>query len=117
MNKKIATVSIATICVSASAHSCDKPSVPLVPDGTTASYEFMVEAQEAVKAFQLANREYLNCMEDIIQTARDDVSTGDKFAEGRFSSATSSYNQSVEQEEELAAAFNSAIRAYKLANP
>jgi len=74
-------------------------------------------AQAEVKAFQAANAEYLECVDDLMTAEKASQAEGDKSAEERFALAAADYNAAVSREEQVAADFNTAIRAYKAANP
>lgn len=43
--------------------ACEYPERPVLPDGSTASKQEMIDAQSAVKAFLAAIDEYLDCIE------------------------------------------------------
>ena len=101
----------------ATAQACDVPVAPPTPDGGSATLEDMIAAQAEVKAFQAANTEYLECVDDLMASERASVEEGDKSAEERFALAAADYNAAVSREEQVAADFNTAIRAYKAANP
>ena len=49
---------------SATAQACDVPVAPPAPDGESATLEEMISAQGEVKAFQAANAEYLECVDN-----------------------------------------------------
>lgn len=102
---------------SATAQACDVPVAPPAPDGESATLEEMISAQGEVKAFQAANAEYLECVDNSMTAEKAAVDEGDKSAEERFALAAADYNAAVSREERVAADFNSAIRAYKAANP
>ena len=76
----------------------------------------MISAQGEVKAFQAANAEYLECgrSNGVEKAAIDE---GDESAEERYALAAADYNAAVSREEQVTADFNTAIRAYKAANP
>lgn len=99
------------------AQACDVPVAPPTPDGGSATLEDMITAQGEVKAFQGANEEYLKCVDDLMAAEKASVAEGDKTAEERFALAAADYNAAVSREEQVAADFNTAIRAYKAANP
>ena len=101
----------------ATAQACDMPVAPPTLDGGSATLEDMIAAQGEVKAFQAANEEYLECVDDLMAAEKASVSEGDKSAEERFALAAADYNAAVSREEQVAADFNTAIRAYKAANP
>ena len=116
---KLMIAALALAGTSALAEDCTAPQVPSLPDGATASYDDMIAGQGAVKAFQAENLEYMNCIEPRINTAlaaaqAEDATDADKAA---VASLEAAYNAAVSAEEDLAGKFNSAIRAYKEANP
>ena len=49
--------------------------------------EDMIAAQGEVKAFQAANAEYLECVDDLMASEKASVAEGDKSAEERFALA------------------------------
>lgn len=101
------------------AADCVAPDSPDVPDGATATMEQMLEGQKAVKAFQAANLEYMGCLDPLVAEAAAAAK-----ADGASDSAIAlvkeleaKYNAAVSKEEAVAGSFNTAIRAYKAANP
>ena len=117
---KIQTASLLlaiTVLPYATARACDVPGAPPTPDGGSATLENMIAAQGEVKAFQAANAEYLECVDDLMASEKASDAEGDKSAEERFALAAADYNAAVSREEQVAADFNAAIRAYKAANP
>lgn len=109
---------LATIFVSqAFAADCELPTMPTIPDGSSATMEEMIEGQQGVKAFQAAAAEFRNCQDNTMAQLKASVEEGNPGAAPKYEAATESYNQSVALEEELAEQFNQAIRAYKAANP
>ena len=97
--------------------ACDAPSAPIVPDGDSASLEEMVAAQAGIKAFQESNAEYLKCVDEQMATEKNLEDEGDEGAQERYALAAADYNAAVSREEQVAADFNTEIRAYKSANP
>jgi hypothetical protein len=116
---KLLLAGLAMASATAWAQDCTAPDVPELPDGKTASYDDMIAGQGAVKAFQADNLEYMNCMEPLITNAlaaaQGESATDEDKA--RVKALEEAYNAAVSREEELAGAFNNAIRAYKEANP
>ena len=106
-----------TLLSSATTYACDVPVAPATPDGESATLEEMISAQGEVKAFQEANAEYLECVDNQMTAEKAAVDEGDDSAEERFALAAADYNAAVSREERVAADFNTAIRAYKAANP
>ncbi len=101
------------------AADCTAPNVPSMPNGTSASMEEMLAGQQAVKAFQTANLEYMSCLDPMIAAAKDtaDGAEATKADMKAVKSLEEKYNAAVSEEEDLAAEFNAQIRAYKEANP
>ena len=97
--------------------ACDVPVAPPTPDGSSATLKEMVAAQGEVKAFQAANAEYLECVDDQMASEKAAIDEGDDSAEERYALAAADYNAAVSREEQVATEFNTAIRAYTAANP
>ena len=116
---KIALFGLALASSASIAQVCTAPAVPSLPDGSTASYEAMVEGQKAVKDFQAANAEYRDCLDPLVtgaETAAAGDSPGPELIEN-LKKLNEDYNGSVSREEELANQFNTELREYKEANP
>lgn len=113
--------SLLTAALFMSAHAfaqdCTAPATPTLPDGASASLEEMVAGQAAVKSFQADAQAYRECLDGAMQRLRTAAEDGDAEAAEAFKQTTDAYNASVSAEENLATDFNSAIRAYKAANP
>ena len=117
---KISITSLLFVLASTPALSvlaCDVPVTPPTPDGSSATFEEMISAQGEVKAFQAANAEYLECVDGQMASEKAAIDEGDESAEERYALAAADYNAAVSREEQVAADFNTAIRAYKAANP
>lgn len=99
------------------ASACDAPVAPPTPDGDNATLEDMIAAQGEVKAFQAANADYLECVDEQMVSEKAAIDEGDDSAQERYALAAADYNAAVSREEQVAADFNTAIRAYKAANP
>jgi hypothetical protein len=100
---------------------CAQPDMPMMPDGASATLEQMLEGQQAVKAFQSANMDYMKCLEAAFEaaseTARDAADDAAKnAAEEEHSATVDLYNAAVSAEEEVAGAFNIELREYRAAN-
>jgi hypothetical protein len=113
------TCVIALNSAAALAADCEAPAVPSVPDGASATMEAMLEGQKAVKAFQAANLDFMNCLEPMIAKAAEAAKAdgASEEAVAAVKELEAKYNAAVSREEEVAGAFNTAIRAYKAANP
>jgi hypothetical protein len=116
---RLAIASLALCTASVHAQDCTAPEVPSLPDGGASTMEQMLEGQQAVKTFQEANLEYMNCLDPQISAAAEkaqdeEASDADRAALQQLEEA---YNAAVSKEEELAGQFNAEIREYKAANP
>lgn len=105
----------------ARADDCVAPQRPVLPDGATATMDDMLAGQNAVKAFQASNMDYMHCLEQAFTTAKAAVSeamSGDTrtIANAEHSQAVEAYNAAVSAEEEVAGAFNIELREYRAAN-
>lgn len=105
----------------AQAADCDAPEKPPTLDGSTASMEEMLAGQKAVKAFQSANTDYMQCLEKNFQAAEENAkesadAAARAIAQKEYTQSVEAYNAAVSAEEEVAGAFNIALRAYKAAN-
>jgi hypothetical protein len=113
--------SIALSVQAFAAADCEAPDQPTMPDGATATMEEMLAGQQAVKAFQTENMQYMQCLEALYTAAEGkakaakDKSVRDA-AEAQYRESIEAYNTAVSVEEEVAGAFNIALRAYKAAN-
>ena len=117
---KISITSLLFVLASTPALSvlaCDVPVTPPTPDGSSATLEEMISAQGEIKAFQAANAEYLECVDGQMASEKAAIDEGDDSAEERYALAAADYNAAISREEQVAADFNTAIRAYKAANP
>ncbi len=103
------------------AADCDAPEMPGALDGSTASMEEMLAGQKAVKAFQAANTDYMQCLEKNFQAAEENAkesadAAARAIAQKEYADSVEAYNAAVSAEEEVAGAFNIALRAYKAAH-
>ena len=121
MNSKIIATLVLVFGSAVSSAECTGPEVPSMPAGDSATMEQMIAGQGAVKTFQAANIEYMSCLEKLFNEAEVVIedSTGDAqdAAQATYDTAEAAYNNAVSKEEEVAGAFNAAIRAFKAANP
>jgi len=113
--KKIAAIVVTAglgLSGTAFAAECALPAkVPTVPDGATATEAQMIEGSKAVKAYMAENNAYLGCL-DQASSAAIAVTADDKKAAVKKTYDTK-YDAAVAVQEELAAKFNGALRAYK----
>ncbi|MDX1733592.1 MAG: hypothetical protein R3228_04465 [Halioglobus sp.] len=98
---------------------CAAPEAPTMPDGGSATMDDMLAGQKAVKAYQAANLEYMNCLEPMIEAAtakaRGESATEEDMAAAK--ALEEKFNAAVSAEEDVAGQFNTEIREYKAANP
>ena len=103
------------------AGECVQPAAPELPDGAKAAMEDMLAGQQAVKAFQSTNLEYMACLEKEFTAAEAATLEGSdeekKASQAIYQKSVDAYNAAVSQEEEIAGQFNTEIREYKAANP
>jgi len=114
---KIGFLSFLFISANALAVDCVKPSKPVIPNGTTASMEEMVAAQTAVKTYQTGMANFRACHEANMEAMKPGFAEAESAATASYMGSNRAFNDSVSQEEEVAAEFNAAIKAYKAANP
>ena len=114
---KYAFLALALSSASSFAADCEQPAMPELPDGASASMEQMLEGQKAVKAFQSANVEYMQCLEPTMTAAQAAAKEGDDSSADLYKEIEATYNAAVSAEEEVAGQFNTQIREYKAANP
>lgn len=94
-----------------SAFACENPPMVAVPDGAAASLDEMVAAQNGV-------REYMAAMEDYLACLNEELEAGGEEAPAEFKSLmVTRHNNAVSEMENIAAAFNEELSAYREANP
>lgn len=116
---KLALIGLALASAASIADDCVAPSVPTLPDGSTATTEQMLEGQKSVKEYQAANTQYRTCLEPKI-TAAEVAAAGDSPGPelvAALKTLNDDYNASVSKEEEMATAFNAELKKYKAAHP
>ena len=87
--------------------NCDYTDRPSIPNGRKATEAEMIEAQKAMKAFMEYGNAYLECLTEVEQSWGSDATEEQKATVVIF------YNKVVDDMEEIAALFNSAVRAFK----
>ena len=118
-NLKLVLLSLMLTSTTSIAQDCAAPAVPTLPEGATATMDQMVAGQQAVKAFQAANLEYMNCMDPVITAATNAAKAEDASDESKVAAKQleEQYNAAVSKEEQLAGQFNAALKEFKAANP
>lgn len=104
----------ATIMLSmgSAAMACDYPSRVDLPDGTNASKDEMVQAQKSVKTYMTQMNDYLDCIAEQTQSAKD-AQEAPEITVQREAMLNKRHNAAIEEMETLAAGFNEQVRAYK----
>ena len=98
-------------CWASAGLACEAPAVPPVPDGKTATMEQLLAAQGQVKTYMSGMQTYLACID-----MEADAKGADAPAEYK-AMMVDRHNTAVTEMEQIAAAFNEQIKAYKAANP
>jgi hypothetical protein len=87
-----------------------------VPDGATATYEQMVEAQKAVKQFDADVTAYNACLDMELQSLLADPGLDDARKAELQAMQVKKNNAAVDEAQALADRFNEQLRAYKEAH-
>ena len=100
---------------------CVQPESPTLPDGSSATMDDMIAGQQAVKAFQAANLEYMGCLETQFTAAKKTIEEGKasdaEALKAAYEKDVEAYNEAVSAEEAMAGKFNTEIREFRAANP
>ena len=97
-----------------SALACDYPDRVVIPNGTTATKEDMLQGQRSVKVFVADMEVYLECIVDTEKMARagmEEISANDE--QQREDLLNKKYNAGVDEMERVAAQFNVEVQAYR----
>lgn len=89
--------------------ACDMPGAPIIPDGNVASEDELIAAQSAMKMFQGSLISYRECIQGLEKLIDPESETA--VAEGE--ELLANFNKSVDAEEQVAAEFNEAVKAFK----
>jgi len=96
-----------------SALACDYPRRVLIPNGSTATKEEMLEGQKGVKQYVADMQTYLECIVDEEKVARDAMGNLEpEIEQEREDMVDKKYNAAVDEMERLAAQFNAERQAY-----
>lgn len=111
-------ISICLIFAAQASIACDYPSERVsIPSGGDVSKEELLTAQKGVKAYMAALTTYRECIveeEKLARLAMEDLAP--EIEQQREEMLNKKYNAAVEDEERVAAAFNSAVQAYNKSN-
>ena len=106
--------SISVLLSAQSALACDYPERIIIPNGTTATKEDMLDGQRGVKKFVADIEVYLECIVDEEKIARagmEELSADDE--QQREDMLNKKYNAAVDEMERVAAQFNVEVQAYR----
>lgn len=119
MAKLLSLVAGAAMVLSASgafAQSCMAPAKPNVPNGNEANQEQMLKARTEVQAYLKDAGVYQACLDKQLEVKKKahDSAKGDEKEklQGEYAALTAQYNASADEQQEVGAAFNTALRAY-----
>jgi hypothetical protein len=98
-------------CFATAAFACDNPPMVAIPDGSVASLDEMVTAQNGVREYMATMEEYLACLNEELEAGGEDAPSEFK------SLMVTRHNSAVAEMETVAAAFNEQLGAYRAANP
>lgn len=87
--------------------ACQIPARPEIPDGSSATMDEMVSAQQALKSFIAAGNTYLDCLDGLEKTL------GDEITEDQSTLVTTIYNRVVATMQSSATAFNDQLKAFR----
>lgn len=109
MKFPVLTAIVATLAFGASAFaSCDYPRAPRdLPTGKTESKEEMLEAQKRVKDYVASMEAYLQCLDNELTAMGEAVTDEHRVIRDKR------HNAAVDAMDQVAANFNTAVRAYK----
>lgn len=85
--------------------SCTTPVAPDIPDGTKESLETMLSAQSEIQRFMGKGTDYLECMDELIESAAATPELRETLIE--------SYNEMVDLTQQVGDDFNRQVRAFR----
>lgn len=117
--KTIGLAGIALLAAQLGWADCERPQSPVVPDGSTAEREQMLEARGAVQSYIEAGNAYLDCLKQqesetnaAMETAgKTDEEAAEEIAE-RSKARVTAYNAAVDEMQEVGDRFNEALKAF-----
>ena len=86
---------------------CKYPQQPNIPNGRKATKDEMISAQQAMKAYLAEGDEYITCLDNVEAGWGDDATKEQKAVVVIF------HNKIVDDMNQVAELFNSAVRAFK----
>lgn len=119
MAKVLSLVAGAAMLLSAGgafAQACMAPAKPNVPNGNEANQEQMLTARTEVQAYLKDAANYQSCLDKQLETKKKahDAAKGDEKEKlaGEYTALTQQYNASADEQQEVGASFNTALRAF-----
>ena len=107
------TASVVLILGAQSVFACDYPTRVMVPNGSTATKQEMLDGQNGVKSYVAEMEVYLECIVAEEKNARDVLGDLEPEQEQeREDMVNKKYNAAVDEMERLAAQFNAEVQAY-----
>lgn len=106
-HKLLAVIALGFFGHFASAADCNAPEAPEIPDGTLASEEKMIEAQQEVKAFVAEGQQYLGCIKD------REMAQAEEATEEERQALVEMYNNMVDKMKTASNEFNQAVRDFQ----
>ena len=113
--RSVMLASVATLSATSAFAACESPQEVSVPDGSQATMEEMLAAQQAVKSYMAAMEDYLKCLEGEYRP-EGGTQTQEELKALR-AQHDSEHNSAVGAMERVANSFNEQIREYKKLNP
>ena len=111
------TASVVLLFGTQAVFACDYPTRVMVPNGTTATKEEMLDGQRGVKSYVGEMEVYLDCIVEEEKLARDAIGDLEPDQEQeRENMVNKKYNAAVDEMERLAAQFNAEVQAYNAQN-
>jgi len=108
--RTVILTSVATLSATSGFAACVSPVEVSVPNGSQASQEEMLTAQQAVKSYMAEMEDYLKCLDD------ESATMGDTENDEQRNAHVQQHNSAVDAMERVANGFNEQIRAYKALN-
>ncbi|MGD2168007.1 MAG: hypothetical protein PVF63_07860 [Gammaproteobacteria bacterium] len=107
----VASFAMLVSCTAFAQSQCDRPAAVTIPDGASATLDQMLEAQTGVREYLSTMEAYLDCMNEMIDSADEDTPPE------TVNEWINTYNEGVGEMESTASRFNEERVAYQQANP
>jgi len=109
--KYILLTALSAMALSFSAHAadreCEYDKAPSLPDGSSASYEEMVEAQGEVQEYIKQSEFFIGCLK------QKETQLGEDITEEQKAKIVSAYNHVVDEMKATSEQYNAQIKAFK----